>query len=651
MKNVFLKKLHLHQFKGVKNLEIDFKNQTTNIYGENGSGKTTIFDAFTWLLFGKDSSDKKDFNIKTINADGSNLSKVEHTVSGELSIDGTIYSLKKIYKENWVKKRGELEAELKGHTTDFYINDVPKQAGEYAKEINDLIDESIFKLITNPKYFADLPWKDQREILFKIAGTISDEEIASGNKEFTVLLEKLSGKKLQDYKLQISNTKKKLKEDFNQIPTRIDELEKSKPKVQNWAALTKEKAEKNAEISSIDHQLENASSAQNPIHESNKKINAEINKLESQQQKIVFDKNQKLNQKDFNIKSEKQGVKNEISTKKNEVVAIEKNNELLAKQKSDLEESLDPLRTKWETENKKVYQAIEGGLNCPLWNIPCGYQKSLDLNAENQEKAKENFNKSKLEILNTINEEGQGIHTKIAEISKTISENDEKINKINSEITELEKKLALYPSDDLKPRDLSPQSIPEWNEIQRKITDLQSGLKEVSAENNQELKSKKSELISEVESITKILAQKESIERIDARKLELETESKNLSQQISDLEKDEFTIDALTKAKIDESESRINGMFKFVKFRLFENQINGAEVETCKILVNGVPYADVNTASKINAGIDIINVLSKFNGITAPVFIDNRESVTNILETEAQIINLIVSTDKTLTIK
>ena len=161
-------------------------------------------------MFGKDSHDRKDFEIKTLNPDGTNLNKVEHTVEGILSIDGEDLLLKKIYKEKWVKKQGELEPTLQGHEVLCYINDVPKKVTDYTKEINELLDESLFKLITNPKYFSSLPWKSQRDILFTISGTISDAEIAAGNKVFQELLDKIGGKSLSDYKIQ-KQQKKEIK--------------------------------------------------------------------------------------------------------------------------------------------------------------------------------------------------------------------------------------------------------------------------------------------------------------------------------------------------------------------------------------------------------------------------------------------------------
>ena len=124
-----------------------------------------------------------------------------------------------------------------------------------------------------------------------------------------------------------------------------------------------------------------------------------------------------------------------------------------------------------------------------------------------------------------------------------------------------------------------------------------------------------------------------------------------MAQEIANIEKTQYTIENFIKLKVDTIENRINEKFSLVKFKLFEDQINGGQVETCEALVNGVPFSSLNTASKINAGIDIINTLCEFYNVSAPIFIDNRESVVKLLDSNSQIINLIVSeSDKKLRI-
>lgn len=642
MKNIFLKSLHLYQFKGIKKLDVDFTSHSTNVSGANGTGKTTVFDAFTWLLFGKDSHDRKDFNIKSIDNTGKSAEKLEHTVAAVISVDAQEITFKRTFKENWVKKRGELDAELKGHETLFWINDVPKKAGEYAAEINEILNENVFKLITNPKYFTNQNWKQQREILFEIAGTVSDAEIANGNKEFTALLEKLNGKKLEDYRLQIISQKKLLKEQLSNLPTRIDEAEQSKPEAENYAALEKEIADKKAQISSIDDQLQNASSAYQKSFEDNQAVQNQINTFIQNQNTLVFEANQERVKTDNAIKTEKRDIQFKVDNKKSEITQLRSKITLNDSRIKDQEAKLQPLRDRFAEVNKSVYEVSETGLTCPVWNIVCGDPKSLELHKENQNKARETFNKSKVEKIDSINNEGVEITNNIKNLKAENVELQKQIDALLFEISELEKKIALYPSDDAKPNEITGKSLPEWNALQRQIDELKETIKTVTLPDNSDLKAKKSEITTEIEVLNKRLSGKELIEKQDLRIAELSAEMSKVAQQLSNLEKDEFAIDNFERVRIDESEARINNRFSFVKFKLFNRQLNGGDANTCEALIDGVPYSDANTASQINAGIDIIGVLSQFYGITAPLFLDNRESVSEILETPAQVINLIV---------
>lgn len=652
MKNVFLKSLKLHFFKGTKKREIIFKDHQTDIAGPNGSGKTTIFDAFTWLLFGKDSHDKKDFNIKTLESNGKNIEKIEHTVEGTLVVDGKDYDLKRVYKENWVKTRGELEATLKGHETLFYINEVPRKAGEYAKEIDELIDESLFKLITNPKYFASLNWKNQREILFTMAGSVSDAEIAAGNSQFENLLVKLSGKSLENYKIEISSKKKKLKDDLNAIPTRVDEAENAKPQiVSDFSDIEHKITILETRVQTIDDALEDASKKFTQKHEANQSIRNEINDLKTKQNDLVFNANSERRNQDFQIKSEKQSIENEIQNCQNKIKQFNTLIDFSQKNKTITESKITGLRDKYKTVYASEYTEKDGTLTCPVYNIICDSPKANELHRENASKTRETFNNKRVEELETINNQGIELKEELAAHDLEIENVLKDIQAEESKITELQRKLITYPNDDAKPQEITGNNIPEWGTIQKKIEELQSKISDVVADDNSELKNQKREYLSEIDSLKKQLAAKEQITRQDERIATLNQEGRKLAQMIADLEKDEFAVDAFNKAKIEECESRVNGKFKLVSFKLFTQQLNGGESETCEMMINGVPYSDANTASQINAGLDVINVLSKFHGVTAPIFIDNRESVTNILDTESQIVNLLVTNDKELIIK
>lgn len=654
MKTIFLKSISLRNFKGIKSLDLDFTQQESHLHGANGTGKTTVFDAFTWLLFGKDSSDRKDFNIKTLQSDGRNIEKLEHEVSAVLSVQGQEVELRRIYKENWVTKRGEATPELKGHETLYYINEVPKKAGEYTKEISEIVQEQTFKLLTNPAYFPNMKWQEQREVLLSIIGQISDEEIISGSDaDFTPLFERMQGKTIQDYKLQISATKKKLKADLEAIPTRIDEAERSKPEAEDFGKIEKEIQQTELQLKEVEASIEDKSKLGAVILEQNKKVYDKINEIRRQQQKIVTQAQREIYNQDAKIKSERQALEREIQKAAFE---IGNRQQKITTEKSAIDQinkNLDQLRKTYTTEFEKQYQPNAGKLICPIWNIACTDEESLKRHADNEAKAQETFNEQKAKKLEKINAEGKATKDEIVIRKQSIKTLEGEVEVLSQELEEKRKRLLIYPSYDVQPKEIQATSLPEWQRLNREAEVLESEIKtEVKHDANEDLKAQKTELNTELVALRKRLANRDIISKQDYRIQELNAEMKRLAQQISDFEKDEFSLETFIKLKITEVENRINAMFGYVRFKLFEQQINGAEVETCQAMINGVPYADANTASKINAGLDIIRVLSQHNGVTAPIFIDNRESVSEIIEMDSQVINLVVNPEyKTLTLK
>jgi hypothetical protein len=375
MKTIILKSLTMINWKGEENRTTNFNERETTIAGDNGIGKTRHKEAFLWLLFGKDSQGRKDFEIKTRQANGDVIHKLDNIVGGVLLVDGSELRLKRILTEEWIKVRGQEKETFKGNKTVTYWNDTPITITEYQRRINEIVDETVFKIITNPLYFTSMKWQEQREVLLKLAGTVSDNEVAAKDLRFKDLFQRVEGKTFDDFKKELAYKKKKY----------IDEL-----------------------------------------------------------------------------------------------------------------------------------------------------------------------------------------------------------NKIQSKIEQ-----TIY--------------------LMGKLEGFCAGILE------EETKS-------------------------------LESTARSISQQIADVERNEELIREFTKAKIAEAEARINGRFSKVEFQLFDYTIEGNESDTCIPFVDGVNFQSANTASQINAGLEIINVISRFYNVTAPIFIDRRESVNQIIKTEAQIINLTVTKSKVLTI-
>lgn len=661
MKKVIeIKNLSLNNFKGIKSLKIDFENQT-DIYGANGTGKTTIADAVNWLWFGKDSSDRKDFEIKTLDVFGKAIPMIEHEVSAVYIIDSDTVTMRRILKENWVKKRGSIESEFSGNVTECYWNDVPMLVSDFNKKVDAILNEQVFKMITSPNYFNQIEWKQRRGILTQIAGEVSDEEIADGNPAYLALIANLTqGKTMEDYKAQITASVKKAKDDLKAIPTRIDEVTRQKPIAQDFVSLEKEREDFQSQLDKVDSELADASTAFQSKLDAQKDLrisinnvgvdikNIESNALTEARQRLTPDTStldrltKSLSDKDHEYKS----YQNAVQTLSNKKTAIE--NEIKI-----LDGKIQGKRDELGVENAKELTFNDGDCQCPTCkqDLPVG-----DVEAKKVE-ALATFKTNKNRLLNAITTQGKawsdekanlqtevdGLFTRINNGNTSMNEASHEIERIKGEIEILNK----VSSTELPSEESVYQSVislnAEYSKKKSELETLKAQLVEIPTVNNEELTAKRKELVDAIDNIKGQLNLKTQIESCDNRITELKREESTLGQQIVDVEKIQFTIENFIKEKIDRLEATINDKFKMVSFKMFDEQINGGLKENCVAMVNGVPYSDLNTASKINAGLDIINTLCEFYGVTAPIFIDNAESVHTLIDTESQLVRLVVS--------
>jgi len=627
--NIVLKSLKLTNFKGARNVNIDFSEKVTNIYGGNRTGKTTVFDAFIWVLFGKDSSGRKDFGIKTIDENEKIIPKIEHEVEAVLDIGAYKVCLKSVYKEKWTTKRGSAEPVFTGHETVYFFNDVPMKQEEYRKKIAEISDEEIFKLITNPWYFNSLKWQDKRKILLAMVSEQTDYELADSYADFKVLAKMFESKTAEEVKKEITAKKKKIKTQLTAILTRIDEVTKGKPEAENWEGIKEKIAQKKLIISGLQKRINEA----NIPSKRNLKLKNEINILKT---KIIEFENNIKNSYNNEINIISQDVnklKNELSELS---ININSCNRKILSVKKEIKESndhIEKLRGKIKSLNDKIFD--ENSTICPT----CGRVFESDKIAD----MKNRFEESKIAEFKGINKRGKNLKKGVAGLQNILS-------KTENDKVDLEKKAAdLEVLLRKKQEKLKSIKIPDLSEYEeytdmcKRVEELKLNVDKPADTNGLEAEKISAEY--EIEKLNKILLKKEQITAAENRIKELENEHKFLAQKAAELDEIDFKMQAFMKVKIENLENRINSKFQLVKFKLFETQINGAEIDCCDTTFKGVSFHDINNEMKLNAGLDIINGLCKNYNIYAPIFIDNRESVTNIIDTESQVINLIVNSD------
>ena len=653
-----LNKLHITNFQGIKDFTLNIKGKNASIYADNGKGKTTIFNAWNWVLFDKDSNNVADttFTIKPQDKFGQDINHLQTVVEAELSVDGKPLRLKKMREEKWVTRRGTAEQVMDGHTKKYWFNEVPCKAKEYQAKVDELVNESIFKMITDPTFFnTKIKWEDRRKILLEISGkNLTNEQVIASDESLSKLEEILNGRTVDEYKLVLADKLKDLKKEKDDIPPRIDELTRSLPQEEpDYAAVEEELKGHKETLQGIELLLTNSTKKANEI---NKKYQ-ELAKMNSQLEEIKAnikaesgaDKKKLLDEK-TDLEGGKLLLQSGINNLQMQIDQAErtlKNN--AAKREMLIKEWKSLNAEKAEIQSKPIEVSIEDK-NCPT----CG-QPLPEETIENQAKAMEDRLKkdkeSKLLEVNLSLEknvgEGKAVKENTDKTSKDLlelqTELNQKLNQINQialQLTTLDKEIAKPTAEPDYTKDQ------EYNELLQKMQQLKAELDKPVEDKSSELLQRKTEIQAKIDECNKVLNGKAEIEKKKARIEELKADERRVSALIAKLEGHKFLLERFTVAKVNLLEDSINSQFKHVKFKLFEENItNDGIKETCIALVNTngayVKFEDANSAGKINAGIDVINSLSRFYEVQAPIFTDNAESVTTIAKTDSQLIKLI----------
>jgi len=660
-----LKKLTLQNFKGIKSFELEADGDNISVYGQNKTGKTSLIDSFLWLLFDKNSEGMSVFSIKTLDKDNNPIHKLNHEVEAVLDVDGSEMTPKKIYKEKWVKKRGEEEAEFSGHETEYFWNEIPISQKDYKEKIDSLCDENIFKMITNPRFFnININWLDRRKILFDIVGgEVSDKQIAEGKKEFEDLMDQISGSSLEKFKDEIKKKIRKLKESLEEIPTRIDEIQRGMPEMPDVKKVEASIQEKEKELSSINDQLADIS-----------KANEAANTEKLLKQNKIYSLASKLNEIDNEIKtkyreeadrksSEIDKIKNDIYVREKSIKQFEDNRAETLRLITRREEKITELERETENLRKAWYEVNESEIDfssdsklfvCPTCKRGLD-QKDID---SKKEELTKNFNNDKVHKLEKIEIQGTALKTqikehqeKIKEFNTLVDEYDSQSEILSGELTELKQSLLKNNGKDLESIEVVLSKDKDYLATQAEIQKLEDELdKEQPLKSSEDLKEKSRSIQEDIKVLQANLFIRDRIESLQTRIKELESEAKTLGSEIAKLEKTEFTIEKFNKAKIDLVENKINLKFKTVKWKMFNQLINGGIEPTCECLISGVPYQDANNAGRINSGLEIIDTLCTYYQVRTPIFIDNSEAVNKLNEINSQMIRLYVSDHKKLTV-
>ena len=605
MKTIIITKINFLNFKGIRDLSVEFNKDLTSIYADNGLGKTSIFDGITWVLFGKDSKDRKSFGIKTYDENNRVIPRIPHEVTVTLLVDGEEVTLCRRYNEKWTKKRGSAEEVFDGHEEERLYNGVPCSMKEYNEKIAAMCSEEVFKFITNPLYFTKQKADVQRSMLIRMAGGVSDDEIARGNTDFENLLSKLTGKNLDEYKREIQAKKRRIKNELDMIPSRIDERKRDMPTAEDWDALESELESKKKALADIEQQLLDASKAVETVNSRKMELMKKVGEVQEKKTKRQFEIREGL-LSDFRKQTNARNTLTDNIHKEERVVnSLKAGIQEYDKQLVRLADERNRLLAEWESINEEKLTFNEEEFICPT----CKRRFEVNEIESRQQEISETFLKNKATRLERNKQSGMEIKRKREEIEQLKLQAEVNVSSKQAWI-DAQKASSLYLNELVEPETASVIAVDrEYVELCNQETELYNQINNYNATSrtdNLELMEGKRTINASIDELKKMLSKRETIERNNMRISELETMMRQQSQELAELEGIEFTITAFVKARIEAVERKINGMFSIVKFKMYEQQINGGEIETCEAIVGGVPFSDLNDAGKINAGLDII---------------------------------------------
>lgn len=634
--SMFIKKLVIENFKGIKQKTIDFTGNM-KISGDNATGKTTIMDAWLWLLSEKDSTDSKQFQWKPVDSNNNEIHNLETYVEAVINHNDEEITLKRMIAEKWTRPRGSKVKEFSGHTSEFEIDSKVVQKKDFEKFIVDMIaDAEQFKMFSNALYFNEsVSWQNRRDMLMKISGEITDDQIFEENN--FISLQKSAGKhSIDEYRDMLTTNRRKLNDKLKTIPARIDEATKALPEPID--INEQEKTSLNAKAEKIKGKIEAAKNGQGAID-----IKKQIRDNEEKINVIKSQINARIQQLEKHHSDSLHNIDQEISTSLRELRKLESERDEIVnrnKKQLDLKNSLttdlENLRLDYKTITSEEYHQSE---NCPT----C--KQRLPENLIDESKAL--FNSQKAKRIENNMSNGKNVKAQLENIKlESLVEITEKVESANERHEALKKQLKDKMDSWKAPQIDTPAELNLLNAniemLKNKLSAIDSGAESDVSEYNAEMLmiQKKLDEFTSAEAINKEHA------RILNRIKELEQEEKDIVNQLEECEHMINEAERFVRLKVSAIENKVNRLFKICKFKMFENQINGGLKEICECTVNGVPYNALNNAARINAGIDIINTFSDHYEMTCPVFIDNAESVVDIAETRGQAIYLVVDGTK-----
>lgn len=647
------KKIRIRNFRGLVSFEANLEGRSVRISGANGLGKSSVADAITWVLFGKDSRRRTAFPIDPVDDAGRIIHNLDVSVELEMLIDGQPTTLRRRRQEKWVQKRGMTREQLDGHQTTCYIDGRPLPSSDFSSHVDTIVKEELFRALTTPDYFPSLPMDQQYRLLVKIVGTRSLAEIAAKDEEAMKVVDELGQRSIDQYRQGLSYDLQRTRKELETIPVRLSEVQGfiEQVKAKGADGKTAQRHAKGIEekLRQVTQEIDSMAGV---VRAENARYNdqrAYIQQLR-QQRAAIEDRIEKQNREARTLhQSLVCKAKEELEAAEELHTAAKTMLGLHERRLKDMEQQLTDFRSRWEEVERLSFSWNAEEAVCPT----CGQPLPQDQADQKRVEAEMRFNERKMKQQDALDEEGKKLAAskqRLQDLSAAAREEMATAERLMPEARERLSKAEAEPTEQADYHDAS-----DWQrltaEIDQRMKELEQTTQAQEPPQLAALRTEEQAYRKELRLLQQTIDRSKQIDEYIRREKELQKWRTTLSGDVARMQTRLEAAERLQLMEANDLQQRVNDLFPSVRFRLSRELLNGREVGHCELSVDGVPYSGLSTSERINAGLELINALARHYNIVAPIVIDNAEAVNKVAQTLGQQILLEVSPAKKLSVE
>lgn len=647
------KKIRIRNFRGLVSFEANLEGRSVRISGANGLGKSSVADAITWVLFGKDSRRRTAFPIDPVDDEGRIIHNLDVSVELEMLIDGQATTLRRRRQEKWVQKRGMTTEQLDGHQTTCYIDGRPLPSSDFSSHVDTIVKEELFRALTTPDYFPSLPMDQQYRLLVKIVGTRTLAEIAAKDEEAMKVVDELGQRSLDQYRQGLAYDLQRTRKEQELIPVRLSEVQGfiEQVKAKGADGKTAQRHAKGIEekLRQVTQEIDSMAGV---VRAENARYNdqrAYIQQLR-QQRAAIEDRIEKQNREARTLhQSLVCKAKEELEATEERHTAAKTMLGLHERRLKDLEQQLEDFRRRWEEVERLSFSWNAEEAVCPT----CGQPLPQDQADQKRVEAEMRFNERKMKQQDALDEEGKKLAASKQRLQDLSAAAREEMATAERLMPEARERLSKAEAEPIEQADYHDAA--DWqrlsSEIDQRMKELEQTTQAQEPPQLAALRTEEQAYRKELRLLEQTIDRSKQIDEYVRREKELQKQRTTLSGDIARMQTRLEAAERLQLMEANDLQKRVNELFPSVRFRLSRELLNGREVGHCELSVDGVPYSGLSTSERINAGLELINALARHYNIVAPIVIDNAEAVNKVAQTLGQQILLEVSPAKKLNVE